>query len=80
MVSFSSLIVTVLEIYAFKFRKQGIFLGKFHPYEISESGDKFLSFQNWYFSSCFAISPEPLGQNSSFTSFWEANLNTKMLR
>ena len=34
-----------------KFRKQGIFLGKFHPYEISKSGDKISDF--WVFKIGF---------------------------
>ena len=29
-----------------KFEKQGIFLGKFCPYEVSKSGDKISDFQN----------------------------------
>ena len=40
----------------------------------------FLSFQNCFLHNCFAISPDPLVQNSSFTPFWKANLNTQMLR
>ena len=43
MVSFSSPALTVLQICAFKVKKQGIFVGKFLPYEISKSGDKYLN-------------------------------------
>ena len=38
----------------------------------------FLSFQNWVLSSYFAISLEPLDQNSSLIPFWKATL--QMLR
>ena len=56
-----------------KFRKQGIFSRNPPPpiYEISKSGVKISSFQNWFLSSCFAISPEPLGQN---TEMWSLTL------
>ena len=44
MASFSSLALTVLEICAFKVQKTSHFYGKFHPYEISKSGDKISDF------------------------------------
>ena len=62
--SFSSLALTVLEICAFKVQKTGYFFRKIF---------KFLGLQNWFLSSYFAISPEPLDQNSSLTPFWKGN-------
>ena len=42
MASFNSLILTVLEICAFKVKKTGHFLGKFPPYEFQKVGTKSL--------------------------------------
>ena len=79
MASFSSLALTVLEICAFKVQKTSHFFRKISPlWNFKKWGQNlwFLSFQNWFLSSCFAISPKPLGQNSSLIPFWKANLNT----
>ena len=57
-----------------KFEKEVIFLGRFSPYEISESGDKiskfcplkskYLSFQNCFLNSYLPISLQPLDRKS----------------
>ena len=55
MASLSSLALTALEICALKVKKTGRFWGQ----------NPFLSFQNWFLNSYFAI----LDQNSSLTHF-----------
>ena len=72
MASFNAVALTVLETYGFKVRKMGYFLEKFPPYEISKNLC-FLSFQNWFLSSYFAISPEPADQTQSLNPLWKAN-------
>ena len=44
MASSNAVALMVLEICDLKFEKQGIFLGKFSPYEVSKSGDKISNF------------------------------------
>ena len=44
MASFNAVALKVLKICAFKVRKTGYFLGKFPPYEVSNSGDKIPNF------------------------------------
>ena len=45
--------LAVLKIWVFKVQKQGMFLRKFSPYEISKSGDKISNF--WAFKIGFKV-------------------------
>ena len=72
MASFTYLALTVLEICSVKVEKTGDLFRKTTDF-------RFLSFQNWFLSNYFPISPEPLDP-ISVTPFWKANLNIHMLR